>query len=73
MGLSFQVGPTEMAGALKEMLLAAKLPVNLETAQLIQRALILQDELETKTSTLTSVQKVAMLLCCLVTSLEGLF
>ena len=34
-------------------------------------SLILQDELETKTSTLTSVQKVAMLLCCPLISFIG--
>ena len=49
-----------MAGALRQMLTAANLPVNLETAQLVQRALELQNNLEEATGNYKTASKVAL-------------
>ena len=54
-----QIGPKEMAGAVREMLTAAGMPVDLERTNLLERTLRLQDELERATSRLSTIEKVA--------------
>ena len=53
-----QIGPKEMAGAVREMLTAAGMPVDLERTNLLERTLRLQDELERATSRLSIIEKV---------------
>ena len=53
-----QIGPKEMAGAVREMLSAAGMPVDLERTNLLERTLRLQDELERATSRLSTIEQV---------------
>ena len=53
-----QIGPKEMASAVREMLASAGLPVDLERTGLLERALRLQNQLDSTASDLAATKKV---------------
>lgn len=56
--LKIQIGPKEMAGAVREMLSAAGMPVDLERTGLLERSLKLQSQLEAAADRLSQADKV---------------
>lgn len=55
-----QIGPKEMANAVREMLSAAGMPVDLERTGLLERSMKLQKQLEAAAAKLDNAEKVIL-------------